>query len=111
MMPGWRTTAMASASVHALGRERAAQVETLLHAEPEVVRDLLQRWRADPSVVAPLRRVWQDESGPRRLRMRAGLALRALEPAQESADLRDELAAWMLETDNPEELLLVRAAL
>jgi serine/threonine protein kinase/formylglycine-generating enzyme required for sulfatase activity len=62
-----------------------------------------------PDLVERLHEVWdgQDARFARPQRMRAGLALLAREPEK----VRDELVAWMLETEDPAETILVRDVL
>ena len=83
------------------------QVEQLGIAEPEAVPGLLAALKDDREAVRPrLQELWGEENGERKQRMRAGLALLADDPG-----LRKPLADWMIETDEPRELLLVRKVL
>jgi serine/threonine protein kinase/formylglycine-generating enzyme required for sulfatase activity len=87
-----------------------AQVEALLAAGPRAVPGILEVLaEGQPEVVARLRQVWNEADVPSRRtrRMRAALALLPFEP-----DLvRDDLVGWMLEVEDPAELLVVRDAL
>jgi formylglycine-generating enzyme required for sulfatase activity len=89
-------------------RERAlAQVEVLLQASPQAVPgiiDGLEPHRGE--VLRRLREVWAQDGRPQR-RLRAGLALLPVDPAA----VKDRLAAGMLETEDPREVLLLRDAL
>jgi formylglycine-generating enzyme required for sulfatase activity/tRNA A-37 threonylcarbamoyl transferase component Bud32 len=86
-------------------KERAlAQVNTLCDAVPGAVPTILKELAADRDTVLPtLRRRYAEEKDYKK-RMRLALALLPVEPEK----VRDPLAAWMLDTDDPDEMLLVR---
>ncbi len=86
-------------------RRRAnVRVEQLWTAAPEAVPELLKVLAEDRGAVAPrLRELWNKTDGMRHHRMRAGLFLFNEEP-----DIRARLAEWMLEADDPREVVLVR---
>jgi tRNA A-37 threonylcarbamoyl transferase component Bud32 len=87
-------------------RRVQAQIDQLGSAAPEAVPGLLSALKEDRAAVLPrLRELWVDETGGRQRRMRAGLAL-VDDPA-----VRKALAAWMIEVEDPRELLLVRQVL
>jgi formylglycine-generating enzyme required for sulfatase activity/tRNA A-37 threonylcarbamoyl transferase component Bud32 len=92
-------------------KERAlAQVDALLSADPKAVPALLAGLEATPDDVLPrLRELWAEEDRPQRRtrRGRVGLALLTVEPGL----VKDWLCTWMLEADDPREVLLVREAL
>jgi serine/threonine protein kinase len=96
-------------AAQALKGKQRAQVEALLAAHPRAVPAILADLAEEREQVrGRLLEVWQEPDTPenRPRRMRAALALLPGEPA-----LRDALVSWMLEVPDPEELLLVRAAL
>jgi formylglycine-generating enzyme required for sulfatase activity len=107
---GWqlRTATEALAKADREQKQRAlAQVDRLRDAAPGAVPEILadlERSRAD--VLPRLRELWA-EGGDQARRMRLALALLPVEP--ETA--RPPLAAWMLQADDPAEVLLVRDAL
>jgi formylglycine-generating enzyme required for sulfatase activity len=92
-------------------KERAlAQVDALLNADPKAVPALLAGLEATRDDVLPrLRELWAEEGRPeaRTRRGRVGLALLPVEPGL----VKDWLFAWMLEADDPREMLLVREGL
>ncbi len=88
-------------------RRVQAQVGQLGSAAPEAVPGLLAALAEDREAVRPrLRELWADATGDRPRRMRAALALLADDPG-----LRQPLADWMTEVQDPREVLLVRAVL
>jgi formylglycine-generating enzyme required for sulfatase activity len=91
--------------------ERAlAQVEQLRTANAQAVPAILEGLAPfRPDILPRLRELWDQpvEPGQRPARMRIGLALLPVEPER----VRRPLYDWMLETDDPRELLLVRDAL
>jgi formylglycine-generating enzyme required for sulfatase activity/tRNA A-37 threonylcarbamoyl transferase component Bud32 len=89
-------------------QERAeAQVNALLAAEPQEVPAILKNLDGYSGEVVPrLRAIWQ-EGGRTHRRMRAGLALLAVDPRE----VQDELVEWMLQIANPPEMLLFRDTL
>jgi formylglycine-generating enzyme required for sulfatase activity len=105
----WRIATAALKGERAARREQAlAQVEALLRARPEAVPELLAALPADdPEVRDALRRVWEGDAIPRPRRVRAGLALLAHDPE----GVRGQLIRWMLQANDPAEMLLVRDAL
>jgi formylglycine-generating enzyme required for sulfatase activity/tRNA A-37 threonylcarbamoyl transferase component Bud32 len=93
-------------------KERAlAQVDQLRTADPAAVPNILENLEANRADVLPrLQELWQDKDhakGTRQQRMRVGLALLASEPET----VKDELLAWLLDTDDPRELELTRDVL
>jgi len=86
-------------------RRVQAQVEQLGSAAPEAVPGLLAALKEDREAVLQLRELWAEESGDRQRRLRAGLAL-VDDPA-----VRGPLADWMIEAEDPREVLLVREVL
>jgi formylglycine-generating enzyme required for sulfatase activity len=104
----WRAANQALAGLEQEKRERALeQVDALLEASPAAVPAILARLEQSRDVVLPRLRQWykQDEYPPHRLR----LAL-ALLPT-DTDDVIDGLAEWMLTTEDPAEVLLVRGEL
>jgi serine/threonine protein kinase/formylglycine-generating enzyme required for sulfatase activity len=103
----WRAAVSALARAEREQQARAlAQVNALRDAAPGAVPSLLKDVVANRAMTLPqLREFWQ-QGGSVQPRMRIGLALLAIEPAT----VRDELAAWLLEAD-PAEVVLVRDAL
>ncbi len=98
------------------GEERArkdralAQVDALLTANARAVPNIIDNLKTTRADVLPrLRELWaQDDSRETRTgRMRAALALLALDGAAVTEPLR----AWMLQAEDPQEMLLVRDAL
>jgi formylglycine-generating enzyme required for sulfatase activity len=88
-------------------RRVLARIEQLQTATPQAVPDILAELRAEEEAILPrLRELWAQEEDVGR-RMRAGLALLNDEPAL----VKDGLAAWILQTEEPRELLLAREAL
>jgi formylglycine-generating enzyme required for sulfatase activity/serine/threonine protein kinase len=91
-------------------KERAlAQVEALLSASPQAVPALLAglgHYRED--VLPRLRQLWAqpEQPGDRARRTRVGLAL-----LPDDASVKDQLYTWMLQTDDPQEMLLLRDGL
>jgi formylglycine-generating enzyme required for sulfatase activity len=92
-------------------RQRAlAQVHALLDARPEAVPSLLDGLEPFRDDVEPeLRRLWDEpaEGDSRSRRVRVGLALLRFDPPA----ARDPLFRWMLDADEPQELLLLCRAL
>jgi formylglycine-generating enzyme required for sulfatase activity/serine/threonine protein kinase/tetratricopeptide (TPR) repeat protein len=87
-----------------------AQVNALLDASPQAVPAILQGLEPVGEDVLPaLRAAWEAKGTPgtRSRRMRAGLALLAVEPDRVKGHLFD----WMLQVEDPAEMLLVRDAL
>jgi formylglycine-generating enzyme required for sulfatase activity len=85
-----------------------AQVEQLCLVPPQAVPAILATLQSDWDAVLPrLRELWADRAGDRKQRMRAGLALLAVEPEV----VGEEPLAWLLEADDPAEVLLVRDVL
>jgi serine/threonine-protein kinase len=111
--------AVVSAQLHetraALMREQeaksertAARVEALQVAAPGAVPGILAELGAAHEEVLPrLREVWNDRTGDPRKRMRVALALARHDPDA----VRDELLNWLLEADDPAEVILAREAL
>jgi formylglycine-generating enzyme required for sulfatase activity len=89
-------------------KQRAlAQVNALCDAAAAAVPGILADIEANRQDVLPrLRELWQQKQAPAR-RMRLALALLPDEPA----GVRDPLADWMLQAEDPAEVLLVRRAL
>jgi formylglycine-generating enzyme required for sulfatase activity len=95
-------------AVAALAREDQARLEAVLEARPDAVANLLPNLSADrPEIRARLEYVWQTESLQRDRRMRAALALLPVDPERMQAPLVE----WMLQVDDPSEMLLVRDCL
>jgi serine/threonine protein kinase/formylglycine-generating enzyme required for sulfatase activity len=88
-------------------RRVLAQVEQLGTAAPQAMPAILAALAEEPSVLASLREQWDDEQRPRPLRMRAGLALMPSEPEL----VRDALAEWVLDAEDPAEVVLTRDVL
>ena len=89
------------AEVHEADRRRVkTQVEQLGSAVPEAVPGLLAALKDDREAMQLLKR--SAHEGGRKSRMRASLALVDDEPAR-----RDALADWMIEVEDPAEMLLV----
>jgi formylglycine-generating enzyme required for sulfatase activity len=87
-------------------RRVQAQVEQLGDIAPEAAPGLLETLTEEREAVQPwLRALWADETVIRQRRMRAGLAL------VEDPAARQALADWMIEVDDPREVLLVREVL
>lgn len=86
-----------------------ARVKTLINAAPDAVPGMLSELDGSRETILPyLRSVWAGGSKyTRRQRMRAGLAILPLEPDATS----DPLFDWLLQTDDPAEVLIVRDAL
>jgi formylglycine-generating enzyme required for sulfatase activity len=79
------------------------QAEQLRTAVPEVVPALLYVLNEDRAAVLPrLREVWDDAGIRRRDRVRAGLFL-----VNDHSEMRAQLAKWMLDIDDPREVLMV----
>jgi formylglycine-generating enzyme required for sulfatase activity len=91
--------------------ERAlAQVNALLHAQPEAVPGILAGLQPYPDEVrARLEELWRQPEGPgeRSQRLRLGLALLPLDPVA----VKDRLYEGMLKAREPREMLLVCDAL
>jgi formylglycine-generating enzyme required for sulfatase activity/tRNA A-37 threonylcarbamoyl transferase component Bud32 len=88
-------------------RRVRAQVEQLGTAAPEAVPGLLAVLKEEREIVLPrLRELWADQRMDRKRRMRTGLAL-----ADEDPTVRKTLAGWMIEAEDPREVLLVRKVL
>jgi serine/threonine protein kinase/formylglycine-generating enzyme required for sulfatase activity len=102
------------AAINALLNEHQAQLErdraevgALLHANPHAVPGLLasiKHFRTD--VLPELREAWNEPEGPenRNRLIRVGLALLRVEPHTVMARLFD----WMMQTEDPQEFLLLR---
>ncbi len=92
-------------------KERAlAQVEALLTANPRAVPHLLEGLKGTRADVLPrLRALWEQERGPkgRGRRIRVGLALLALD----GGEVNESPTDWILQADDPQEVLLLRDAL
>jgi serine/threonine protein kinase/formylglycine-generating enzyme required for sulfatase activity len=85
-----------------------AQGEQLGTAAPQAVQSILDALAQDSSVLAPmLRQKFDDEKLPRQRRMRAGLALVATEPER----VCDALVEWLLDAEDPAEVVLTRDVL
>ena len=82
----------------------------LFDAPPQSVPGILQRLRSllNDEVLRDLREAWQNENGPVRTRMRAGIALLDVDPVSVK---KDRLCEGMLETSDPAEMLLLRYSL
>jgi formylglycine-generating enzyme required for sulfatase activity len=105
------TTALALAALDGARRERRirarAQVGRLSDATPAAVPAILAELETNRADVLPhLRRRLAEEAEVRK-RMRLALALLPVEPEE----VREDLLAWMLEAEDPAELLVVRDAL
>ena len=90
-------------------RERSlSRVNALRSAAPGAVPAILADLHAASDEVLPrLRELWAEQNGATQQRMRVGLALLPAEPEA----VRDELADFLLKTDDPAEALLIRDAL
>ena len=89
-------------------RERAlAQVNRLRDAAPGAVPAILSELETNLDTVLPHLRARYAEEKEQPKRMRLALALVSVEPTA----MRDELVAWMLQVDDPAEVLLIRDAL
>ena len=92
-------------------KDRAlTQIDALLKASPKAAPSIvasLEPFRED--VLPRLRQLWNQEDRPdnRAQRMRVGLALLPMD----TAVVKDQLYAWMLQTHEPQEMLLLRDAL
>jgi serine/threonine protein kinase/formylglycine-generating enzyme required for sulfatase activity len=96
------------AALEANRRRVRTQVEQLGTASPQAIPALLTALEEEREAILPqVRQLWADPHADRRRRMRAGLGLLPADPGA----VRDELAAWLLEADDPAEVLLVRNAL
>jgi serine/threonine protein kinase/formylglycine-generating enzyme required for sulfatase activity len=96
------------AAVEARRRLVRAHVEQLGTAAPQTVPTILAALAEDRAAVLPhLRQTWDDTRANRLQRMRAGLALLPADPDV----VKRPLAAWLLDTTDPHELLLTRDAL
>jgi serine/threonine protein kinase/formylglycine-generating enzyme required for sulfatase activity len=84
-----------------------AQVNALRDSAPGGVPGILADLEANRATVLPLLRARFTEERDRAKQMRLALALLPVEPEK----VRDELVAWMLQTKDPAETLLVRDAL
>lgn len=107
----WRQAERAAAAAQKANTDRAfSQVEQLRSADAGAVPEILNSLKPFQADILPrLRQLWAQEepAGKRQLRMRVGLALLASEPNT----VKEELFAWMLDTDDPRELELARDAL
>jgi formylglycine-generating enzyme required for sulfatase activity/tRNA A-37 threonylcarbamoyl transferase component Bud32 len=84
-----------------------AQVGQLRTASPSAVPAILAELRKNQDEVLPrLRELWQED-WPGKPRMRVGLALVSAAPES----VKEQLTEWMLDVDDPQELLLAREAL
>jgi serine/threonine protein kinase/formylglycine-generating enzyme required for sulfatase activity len=100
----------AAAEVQARKGRALAQVDALVHADPRAVPVLLSNLGETQEDVLPrLRELWEQSGQPlgRLQRGRVGLALLPVEPAR----VKGWLYGWMLEADDPRELLLLRDGL
>jgi serine/threonine protein kinase/formylglycine-generating enzyme required for sulfatase activity len=89
-------------------RRIIAQVEQLGTAAPQAVPDLLDALRQDSAVLEPiLRQQFENKDRLRQQRVRAGLALMAADPE----GVRDTLADWLLDSDDPAEMVVIRDVL
>jgi serine/threonine protein kinase/formylglycine-generating enzyme required for sulfatase activity len=96
------------AALEANRRRVRTQVEQLGTASPQAIPALLTALEDEQEAILPqLRQLWDNPQADRLQRMRAGLALLPTDPEA----VRDELATWLLEADDPAEVLLVRDAL
>jgi formylglycine-generating enzyme required for sulfatase activity len=87
-----------------------AEVDSLLYAVPQAVPSILERLRADTTEVGPyLDALWgKKPDNPFQPRhMRVALGLLAFKPDE----VRRPLVDWMLRTDEPAEMLLIRDTL
>jgi tRNA A-37 threonylcarbamoyl transferase component Bud32 len=95
----------------ALRNEEQARRERVLaqlgDAAPGAVPGILADLEANPDEVLPRLHERRAQEGQRRKRMRLALALLSAEPEA----VRDELGAWLLEAEDPAEVLLVRDVL
>ena len=83
-----------------------AQVQALRDAGSGAVPAILEDLRESRDEVLPRLRELYTQEAKEGKRMRLALALLEVEPER-----RDELVAWMLKVENPDEMLLVREAL
>jgi formylglycine-generating enzyme required for sulfatase activity/tetratricopeptide (TPR) repeat protein len=89
-------------------RQRAlAQVTALRDAAPGAVPPILADLRGSHAEALPRLRELYAETGERGKRMRLALALLSAEPDS----VRDELVDWMLQAEDPAEVILVRDTL
>jgi hypothetical protein len=94
----------------ALRQRVLAQVDQLRTADPQAVPAILEGLAPDRAEVLPrLRELWEEPEPPghRRERMRVGLALLPAEPDR----VKGPLFAWLLEADDPREVVLTRDTL
>jgi eukaryotic-like serine/threonine-protein kinase len=95
-------------AVQANERRNRLQVEQLGTAVPEAVPAILEALKEDREALLPqLRQRWDDGTRDRHQRLRVGLALLPSDPEA----IKTPLSDWLLEVENPRELLLVRDAL
>jgi formylglycine-generating enzyme required for sulfatase activity len=96
-------------SQQAQRRRVLGQVEQLRTAAPAAVPGILEDLQAERDAVLPrLRELWAQEGAvAEHHRMRVGLALLPADPQA----VKDTLAAWMLQAEDPQEMLLAREAL
>jgi formylglycine-generating enzyme required for sulfatase activity len=87
--------------------ERAlGRIPTLQTVAPEAVPNLLTDLATDRALALPrLREVWVEEHNQAR-KMRVGMALLPADPS-----VREDLVGWMLEVEDPREVLLTRDVL
>jgi formylglycine-generating enzyme required for sulfatase activity len=84
------------------------QAEALLKVKAEEVPPILAALDLGrPEVTKRLRELWSNPEAPQLKRMRAGLALLKVDPDS----VRNELTDWMLEANEPAEMLLARKEL
>src|SRR5262249_483497 len=84
-----------------------SRVDALLRAGPAAAPVILKELAVDRDEVLPrLRELWREHPDGKE-RMRAGLALLPSEPQP----VGNELAGWMLQVEDPVEMLLFRDAL
>lgn len=104
----WQQAVAALAEARSEKEARAKrQVKALLEAAPGRVSAILEELAANSTEVMPLlRELYQQEKDQPR-RMRVALALLPIEPHA----VRSSLVDWLLQAEDPAEVLLVRAAL
>jgi formylglycine-generating enzyme required for sulfatase activity len=103
----WQANQNAEAEAKTQQKRALAQVDALRDAAPGGVPGILADLEANRATVLPQLRARFAEESERAKRMRLALALLPIEPDE----MRDELVAWMLQTKDPAETLLVRDAL
>lgn len=104
----WRRTAAALDELQSEKRARAQrQIAALTDAAPSRVPAILEELAANREEILPLLRDRHEQEKDPARRMRLALALLPIE----SETLREPLTDWMLQADEPAEVLLVRDAL